>query len=81
MGKVVPLTSGFMLTSIVGFLISVLFVMQQVSLSWGFTFALFFVIMFIASVINMSQLEAQDKYALEELEIHKKEHYVRHKKK
>ena len=47
-----PLSSSFMLTSMVGFLISVFFV-YGISKSWGFTFGLFFVIMFISSLISM----------------------------
>jgi hypothetical protein len=80
MGKVVPLSSGFMLTSIIGFFVAVFFV-WQVSETWGFLFALFSVIMFIASVINMSQLEADNRFELEELAIHEKGHYQRRKKK
>jgi hypothetical protein len=78
MDKVVPLSSGFMLTSIIGFLVAVFFVWKM-SETWGFLFALFFVIMFIASVINMSQLEAADRYDLGELAIHEKGHYQRRK--
>lgn len=48
-----PLSSSFMLTSMVGFLISVFFV-YGMSKSWGFTFGLFFVIMFISSLISMT---------------------------
>ena len=83
MAKHVPLTSGFMLTSILGFLISVMFVMnvpsipESTRLTWGFTFALIFVIMFIASIISMSKIEADDKYGLEELAIHDKNHYAK----
>lgn len=80
MAKTVPFSSGFMLTSILGFFISVLFVMN-LSLTWGFTFALVFVIMFVASIINMSHLEADDKYGLRELAIHEKDHYVKKRKK
>ncbi len=60
-----------MLTSIIGFMVSVLFVMK-LSVSWGFTFALFFVIMFIASIVSMSSLEAEDRYGWDELAIHEK---------
>ncbi len=67
----VPLTSGFMLTSIIGFLVSVYFVMD-LSATWGFTFALFFTIMFIASIISMSNIEAEERYGWEELAIHEK---------
>lgn len=51
--KVAPLTGGYMITSIVGFLISVMYV-YDVSNRWGFTFALFFVLMFVASLISMT---------------------------
>jgi hypothetical protein len=67
----VPLTSGFMLTSIIGFMVSTLFVMK-LSVSWGFTFSLFFVVMFIASVISMSNMDADERYGWEELAIHEK---------
>jgi hypothetical protein len=80
MGKVVPLSSGFMLTSIIGFLVSVFFVLN-ISETWGFLFTFFFVIMFIASIINMSQLEADNRFELEELAIHEKGHYQRRKQK
>jgi hypothetical protein len=80
MDKVVPLSSSFMLTSIIGFLVAVFFV-WQISETWGFLFALFSVIMFVASVINMSQLEAANRYELQELAIHEKGHYQRRKKK
>lgn len=80
MAKNVPFSSGFMLSSILGFLVSVFFVMK-ISSTWGFTFALVFVIMFISSVVTMSQIEAEDKYSLRELAVHEKGHYVRKKKK
>jgi hypothetical protein len=78
MSKVVPLTSGFMLTSIIGFFVSAFYVLK-LSLTWGFTFCLFFLIMFIASIINLSQIEADDKYGLQELAVHEKGHYQRKK--
>ncbi|MFH0870161.1 MAG: hypothetical protein V1866_03835 [archaeon] len=71
MARYAPLTSGFMLTSIIGFLVSVFFVVK-IDLTWGFTFALFFVIAFVASVVSMSKIEADDKYGLQELAIHEK---------
>jgi hypothetical protein len=80
MAKHVPLTSGFMLTSIIGFFVSSFYVMK-LDLTWGFTFSLFFVIMFIASIISMSKIEAEDKYGLQELDIHHKEHYSRKRRK
>ena len=79
MARNLPFSSGFMLTSIIGFFVSVFFVMK-ISATWGFTFALVFVIMFIASIITMSQIEAEDKYALKELAVHEKKHYAKRKK-
>lgn len=80
MVKHVPFSGGFMLTSILGFLVSVLFVMQY-SVTWGFTFALVFVIMFIASVVSLSHIEAEDVYALKELAVHEQIHGGKKKKK
>jgi hypothetical protein len=51
--KVTPLSAGFMLTSIIGAIISAKFV-YDVSPSWGFTFFLFFVVMFIAALVSMT---------------------------
>ena len=51
--NVAPLSGGYMITSIVGFLISVFWVLPKSS-KWGFTFLLFFGIMFISSVISMT---------------------------
>jgi hypothetical protein len=51
--KVAPLTGGFMITSIAGFLISTFYI-YGASQKWGFTFGLFFVLMFIASLISMT---------------------------
>jgi hypothetical protein len=80
MARVIPLSSGFMLTSILGFFVAVFFV-WQISETWGFLFTLFFFIMFAASIINMSQLEADNRFELEELAIHEKGHYQRRKQK
>ena len=51
--NIAPLSTGFMLTSIVGFLISAFYVLPQ-SAKWGFTFVLFFALMFVASLISMT---------------------------
>ena len=80
MASHVPFSGGFMLTSILGFLISVLFVMK-ISATWGFTFALVFVLMFIASVVTMSRIDADDKYSMNELAVHDKGHYANKRKK
>lgn len=58
--RVAPLSSGFMLTSIMGIIVSGIYVYSR-SPSWGFTFLLFFVLMFISSIISMTYapLEAE----------------------
>ena len=55
LSKVVPLKGSFMVTAIVGFIISVLYIYGQLgNKTWGFTFMLFFALMFIASLISMT---------------------------
>ncbi|MBR9699404.1 hypothetical protein GOV09_03035 [Candidatus Woesearchaeota archaeon] len=51
--NVVPLSAGFMLTSILGAIISAIYVYPR-SPSFGFTFFLFFVLMFIAALVSMT---------------------------
>lgn len=51
--NIAPLSSGYMLTSIVGFLVSAFYVLPN-SKTWGFTFVLFFTLMFVASLISMT---------------------------
>lgn len=51
--RVSHLSGGFMITSIVGFIISSVYV-YPASRTWGFTFATFFTLMFIASMISMT---------------------------
>ena len=51
--KVAPLSGGYMITSIVGFLISAMYV-YDISNRWGFTFSLFFMMMFVAPLISMT---------------------------
>ena len=64
--KVYPLSASFMLTSIVGAIISALYVYPR-SPSFGFAFFLFFIIMFVASIISMtyapldSELDVRDR--------------------
>jgi len=52
MAKVAPLKTSFMLTSMIGFLISILYI-PQFSTNWAFAFGLIFVLMFISSLISM----------------------------
>lgn len=52
--NIAPLSGGYMITSIAGFLISAFYVAPTLSATWGFTFVLFFTLMFIASLISMT---------------------------
>lgn len=57
--RIVPLSGGFMITSIVGFIISAMYLYPNseklgISPGWAFTFMLFFVVMFISSMISMT---------------------------
>ena len=73
--NVAPLKGGFMITSMVGFLISSIYV-YDASPRWGFTFALFFTLMFVASLISMT-------YGPDEAMLHvgQKRHFVSEMKK
>lgn len=51
--NVAPLTGGYMITSMVGFIISAIYVFPR-SYNWGMAFALFFALMFVASMISMT---------------------------
>lgn len=48
------LNMSFLLTSIVGFLFSTIY-LPKISLTWAFTLAIFFLIMFIAVMITISK--------------------------
>ena len=51
--NVAPLKGGYMITSIVGFMISAVYVFPR-SQTWGFTFTIFFMLMLVASLISMT---------------------------
>lgn len=71
--KIAPLPHEYMIASIIGFFVSVFFV-WNLSKTWGFTFALFFVIMFIASIISLSSAGTSDadlKYMQPDIQIYK----------
>ncbi len=53
-GKPAPLNAAFMLTAMLGFLISVVYV-RKIDLSWAVAFAIVFFIMIIAALIAMVQ--------------------------
>lgn len=50
--KPAPLNATFMLSAILGFLISVMYI-KKLSLSWAIAFAIVFAIMIISSLISM----------------------------
>ncbi|MBI5398279.1 hypothetical protein HZB03_02335 [Candidatus Woesearchaeota archaeon] len=53
--KVAPLKSSFMLISMLGFMISVVYTaFGKLSETWGFTFGFVFALMFVASFISMT---------------------------
>lgn len=49
---IAPLKASFTLTSMIGFLISALYI-PQFSKTWAFAFGLLFTIMFVASLVSM----------------------------
>lgn len=51
--NIAPLSGGYMITSLVGILISAFSVLPK-SRAWGFTFVLFFTLMLVASLISMT---------------------------
>lgn len=51
--RVAPLNNAFAAVSILGIMISVFYI-SSFSSTWGFTFSLFFILMFIASMISMT---------------------------
>ena len=59
--KIAPLSGGFMLTSIVGFIISAVYLYPR-SATWGFAFVLLFILMFVASLISMTYSPVAPKY-------------------
>jgi len=67
MEKNVPLSGGFMVISIVGFFVSLFMVYNKISHSWGIALMLVFAIMFMASVVSISNLELDTLLKLEHL--------------
>ncbi len=64
MKKMAPLSGGFMLASMLGFAISVVWVYPQ-SLTWGIAFMIVFVAMFISSIISLAYAPPEDIAELE----------------
>lgn len=62
--RTAPLKGSFMLTSIIGLIISWMYVLPR-NKTWGFTFVLFFAIMFIASIISLTNMPLGSEEALD----------------
>jgi len=62
--QIAPLPSTFMLTSIIGFLVSVIWV-GKYNTSYGFAFGLVFGIMFIASLVSMTYAPVGDELQID----------------
>lgn len=77
MVKVAPLPHEWMLVGIIGFFVSWLYVYNQLGETlpsmrkWGAAFMLLCIVIFVASVVNMSQATTDEDH-LEELAIHKR---------
>lgn len=55
MRKVAPLSSGFALISVLGFMVSAVYRSELFNDTWAFTFMLIFAIMFVASMISATK--------------------------
>ena len=58
--RVAPLKASFLFISMVGFLISVIYI-SDISKDWAFAFGLLFVCMFIASFISVQYSKVREK--------------------
>ncbi len=65
-----PLNSAFMAVSILGFLFSTIYLLHR-SPTWAFTLCLFFVIMFISSMVSMARADAEEEH-LRSLSFHER---------
>ena len=64
--RVAPLSSGFMLVSILGFLITIIYTyFGSIDITWGVTFLLVFTVMFIASIISMTAAPVEEELFLD----------------
>lgn len=64
--KVAPLSSSFLLISILGFIVSGMYV-YKADKSFGFAFMFIFAVMFIASMISMANAPVQDQISMDHL--------------
>ena len=59
--KIVPLSGSFMLAGILGGIISAFYIYPR-SQTWGFTMLIFFVLIFVASLISMTYAPSAPDY-------------------
>lgn len=50
-----PLKASFMAVSLLGFFITIYYLFDLMGQTWGLTFLIFFVLMFIASMVSMTK--------------------------
>ena len=62
--KIAPLSKGFMITAILGLLISTMF-LANYSLTWAVTLGVVSFVMLIASVISMTYAPVEDELSLD----------------
>lgn len=77
--KAAPLSSSFMIASILGFIVSVFYV-TKISLKFGTAFAIVFMMMFLASFISMSKAPVGDEVFINDLSIHEHHKHARRKR-
>lgn len=63
--KFAPLNGAFMATSMLGGMISIMYVIPK-SFDWGITFTFIFGLMFISAVVSMTYADPDDFVELEE---------------
>ena len=64
--KIAPLSKGFMILAIFGFLAVVIY-WESLGLTWGFTLGILFFAMFIASMISMTYGPSEAELSLDKL--------------
>ena len=75
-----PLSSSFVLFSMLGLLISLIYVYPVISPKFGASFTLIFLIMFISSFVSMTKAPMGDEEYLNDLAIHEHHKHVRKKR-
>lgn len=67
--KPAPLPHEWMLVGIIGFFVSLLLVYPSMSRQWGAAFMAFFIVVFIASLVSMTNAGTEEEH-LRELAVH-----------